>query len=118
MREQTGLRKDQFTHRRKVFERAIEAQRLQKLFRFRKHTLGLVAKAEQSLLASRTAACVGYRQHFVRGHIRRHAWFRISSERAIATIIATQVGKRNEDFSGIADRIAFEAIPDSRSSLE
>jgi hypothetical protein len=42
----------------------------------------------------------------------------ISPERAIATIVATQVGERNEDLSGIANRIAFEVVPDSSRRLD
>src|ERR1700722_3522227 len=117
MREQASFRKHQLAHRRKVFERRLEAQRSQKFFRFRKHALGLVAQAEQSLLASRTAASFGYCQHFIWRHVRRHTGLRISTERAIAAVVATQVGKWNENFSGITYRIAFEAVPDSASGL-
>src|ERR1700722_8129262 len=118
MREQASFRKHQLAHRRKIFERRLEAQRSQKFFRFRKHPLGLVAKTEQSLFASRTAASFGYRKYFIWRHVRRHTGLRISAERAITAIVATQVGKWNENFSGITYRIAFEAVPDSTGRLD
>jgi hypothetical protein len=91
---------------------------LQKFFRFGKYALGLITQAEQSLFASRAAARFGYRKYFVWRHVRRHTGLRIRTERAIAAIVATQVGQWDEYFSGIADRIAFEAVPDGSSSLE
>ena len=60
MRQKSGLLQDQFAHRRQIFERAFEAQLFQKLFRFREHTLGLVAQTEQSLFASRAPARFGH----------------------------------------------------------
>ena len=66
MRKQAGLLEHQLAHGREVFERAIEAQRFQKLSCFREHSLGLIAQAEQSFFASGTAARFGHRQHFIR----------------------------------------------------
>ena len=63
-------------------------------------------------------AGVGYRKYFIWSHVRRHTGLRISPEGAIATIVATQVGEWNENFSGVADRIPFEAVPDRGSSLK
>src|ERR1019366_85424 len=103
MRKKTGLLQHQFAHGREVFERAIEAQLFQKLFGFRKHSLRLVAQAEQSLFASRSSAGFGHRKNFVWRHVGLHTGFRVSPERAIAAIIAAKMGERDEDLLGIAD---------------
>src|SRR4029077_5826211 len=82
------------------------------------HALGLVAQAEQSFLASGEAARFGYRQYFIRAHIRLHAGLRIGADRAIAAIVAAKVRGWNEDLPGVADRTAFEAIPNGGGRLQ
>ncbi len=95
-----------------------EPQGRQELFCFGEDPLGLIAQAEQCFLASGTAARFGDSQHLVRRHVGLHTGLGIGAEGAIATIIAAKVRERNENFSGVANRRAFEAIPNGGGGLK
>src|SRR5581483_11631349 len=76
----------------------------------RKDGFGPVAETEERLFTTELRAGLCDRNHFVGRHGVRAGLIRVFAERAVAAIIAAEVRERNEDFLGVSDAAAFDAV--------
>src|SRR5580704_15700567 len=111
MREQTGFAEHEITHGLKIMESGFVSQPAQGFAHFRKREFGFIAEAEKSLGASHLLARSHNRHYLVGGHGVCACLARISSEGAVATVIATEVRERNKNLARIGHDPRLEALP-------
>src|ERR1700691_968899 len=107
MRQQSRAIENQLAHRGEIVERACKTLFLQKVARFGKNSLGLIAEREQSFFATGAAALLRYGKNFVRCHEMRAGLAWVFAERAVTAVVATERGERDEDFFREGDRAAL-----------
>jgi flavin reductase (DIM6/NTAB) family NADH-FMN oxidoreductase RutF len=108
MRQQGGFAKDEFAHGLEIMECRFVAEMAHRVSHLRKQELGLVSQAEKSLGATEFLSLASHGEHLVRVHGMSAGVAGIATEGAIAAIVATEIGERQEDLAGIGDYSRLE----------
>ncbi len=120
MRQQPGLGEHRVAHLRQVARGGVVAQAPQGRGRLREAQLGLVAQAEQRLLAALGGARAGDVQHLLRRQVARAGLAGIALEGAVAAVVAAVGGQRDEHLARVGDRaalVARRAAPRPRAAV-
>src|SRR5262249_9429141 len=118
VREQSSLVHYALAHLSKIGEGRLVSEPRERVAHFRKHRLGSIAETEQCFLTSQSSAGFGNCKDLIRHHRLRPRLPRISSKRAVPTIVSTEVCKRDEDLLRIGDPLSFQPIAQVASGLK